>query len=80
MTRHFSIVDNTSILFGETTLQWSLDHELLSDIRYGRNLVKFNVVNVRILDLLFDYDLTEDEEDQIRDYLWSYFFLVSRSR
>ena len=79
MTRQFSIVDNTSILFGETTLQWSLDHELLSDIRHGRNLVKFNVVNVRILDLLYDYDLSREEEDQIKEYLWFYFFGVSRS-
>lgn len=79
MTRQFSIMDDTSILFGENILQWSLDHELMCDIRHGRNLVKFNTVNVSILDLLFDYDLTEDEEDQIRDYLWFYFFGVSRS-
>jgi hypothetical protein len=80
MTRQFSIMDDTSILFGEDILQWSLDTELACDISHGRNLVKFNVVNVMILDFLFDYDLTESEEDQIRDYLWEYFFHVSRSR
>lgn len=80
MTRQFSIMDDTSILFGEDVLQWTVDYELMNDIRHGRDLVKFNVVNVMILDLLFDYDLTESEGDQIRDYLWEYFFRVSRSR
>ena len=80
MTRQFSIVSDSSILFGETTLQWSLEYDDMFRIRYGRNLVTFNEVNVSILDLLYEFDLTEDEEDQIRDYLWKYFFLVSQSR
>ena len=78
MNREFSISDSESIKFGEDTLQWSLDDEMLNDIRHGRDLVKFNVVNVSILDLLFDYDLTEDEGTQIRDYLWCYLFRLEQ--
>lgn len=80
MTRQFSIVDNTSILFGEDFIQWEIHFDDVFRIKHGRNLVTFNEVNVRVLDLLYDYDLTEHEETQINRYLWFYFFGVFPSR
>lgn len=79
MNRKFAMLGNNSIKFGEDVLQLQLSDATVTQIRSGRCLVTFNKVNVRVLDLLFDYNLTEDEVDQIRGYLWQYFFLVSRS-
>lgn len=80
MNREFAMLDDKSIQFGEDVLYLTIKDGVISDIRGCRNLVAFNEVNVAILDALYDYDLTEDEEDAIRNCLWMHFFRVSRSR
>ena len=78
MAREFRIVDDTSIEFDEDIVQWSIHHDDVFRIRHGRSLVVFNQVNVYILDLLYDYDLTDEEQTLICDYLWFHFFQVKR--
>ena len=78
MNRKFAMLDNNSIQFGEDILQLNLSCDIITDIKSGRDLVTFNKVNVKILDLLFGYELTEEEESAIRSHLWLYFFDVSR--
>lgn len=78
MAREFLIINEVSIKFGEDVIQWSIHYDDVFRIRQGRSLVVFNQINVYILDLLYDYDLTDEEHTIIRDYLWLYFFQVKR--
>ena len=78
MNRSFAMLDDKTIQFGEDILYLEIKDGVISDIRGCRNLVAFNEVNVAILDALYDYDLTEGEEDIIRSYLWQRFFHVTR--
>lgn len=73
------MLDNKCIRFDEDILQLNVSDEDITQITSGHDLVTFNKVNVIVLDLLFDYDLTEEEEIVIRDYLWLHYFRVSRS-
>lgn len=79
MSRKFAMLDNKCIRFDEDILQLNVSDEDITQITSGHDLVTFNKVNVIVLDLLFDYDLTEEEEIVIRDYLWLHYFRVSRS-
>ena len=78
MAREFCVVDDTSIKFGEDFIHWHITQKEMFDIRVGRNLVVFNEINVRILDLLYDYDLTEEEHNIIHRALWLYLFRVKK--
>lgn len=80
MARSFRVIDEISIEFDENILQWSVHYDDVFRIRQGRSLVVFNEVNVAVLDLLYDYDLTDEEHKLIRDSLWFYFFGVYPSR
>ena len=77
-TRSFCIVDTTSIKFDENIIHWNVTPKELSDIRIGRNLVIFNYVFKRVLDLLYEYDITDEEYMFIRDVFWSYLFKTNR--
>ena len=77
-TRSFCIIDTTSIKFDENIIPWSITPKELSDIRIGRNLVIFNYVFKRVLDLLYEYDITDEEYMFIRDVFWSYLFKTKR--
>ena len=79
MSRKFAMLDDKCIRFDEDILQLNVSDEDIIQITSGRDLVTLNEVNVIVLDLLFDYDLTEEEEIVIRDYLWLHYFRVSRS-
>lgn len=79
MSRKFAMLDDKCIQFDEDILQLNVSDEDITQITSGRDLVTFNKVNVIVLDLLFDYDLTEEEEIVIRDHLWLHYFRVSRS-
>lgn len=77
-TRAFCIVNEQSIKFDENIIPWNVTQKELFDIRAGRNLVTFNVVLKRVMDLLYDYDLTDEEYNFIRDVIWQYLFQVVR--
>ena len=79
MSRKFAMLDNKCIQFDEDILQLNVSGDIITHITSGRCLVTFNKINVIVLDLLFDYDLTEEEENVIRDCLWFHYFRVSRS-
>ena len=78
MTRKFRIIDDISIEFDEDIIQWNATYDEIFRTRHGRSLVHFNEINVRILDLLYEYDLTDDEHTVIRNVLWLYLFRVER--
>jgi hypothetical protein len=78
MNRKFVIIDEISIEFDENVLHWNVTQKELFDIRAGRNLVTFNVVLTRVLDLVYDCDITDEEYVIIRDALWSFLFQVQR--
>ena len=77
-TRSFCIVDTTSIKFDENIIHWNVTQKELYDIKTNRNLVIFNYVFTRVLDLLYEYDLTDEEYMFIRDTIWSYLFNSKR--
>ena len=77
-TRSFCVVDDVSIKFDGNVVQWNVTKKEITDIRGGRNLVIFNVVFRRTLDLLHEYELTVEEYGFIRDTLWQYLFRISR--
>lgn len=80
MSRKFAMLEDKCIKFDEDILQLNVSDDDITQITSGRDLVTFNKVNVIVLDLLFDYDLTEEEEIVIRDHLWLHYFHAARSR
>ena len=78
MNRKFVIIDEVSIEFDENVLHWNVTQKELFDMKAGRNLVTFNIVFQRVLDLLYDYDITDEEYRIIHNALWSYLFQVKR--
>ena len=78
MAREFRVIDDISIEFDENVFQWNLTYKELFEIRHGRSLVHFREVNIRVLDLLDDCDLTDEESEIIHKALWLYLFQVER--
>lgn len=77
-TRSFCIVDDFSIKFDEDIFHWNVTQKEMFEIRVGRNLVIFNQVHKRLLDLLYEYDITDEEYYFIRDTIWQYLFQLVR--
>jgi hypothetical protein len=77
-TRAFCIINEISIKFDENVIHWNITQKELFEIRAGRNLVIFNEVLRRLLDLLYEYDITDEEYYFIRDTIWQYLFQVAR--
>jgi len=77
-TRAFCVVDEISIKFDENVFHWNVTQKEIFDIRVGRNLVVFNSVFTRVLDEIYEYDITDEEYRFIHDAVWQYLFQVVR--